>query len=242
MIKKLYLNLFFSLLILLIGYSYARTFNNFWTIKIICFFSIILAGLFFTGFKFNQVPNKINQPIKSIYFIPIAIGIIGLFLTNYFIPFLYIKLMKTELNNDILLSETNLPRFLIMMILTVFLEELYFRRFIAQKILNEKTFSKAIWLSALSFSVGHFFSNTGLLIAFIGGLFLGYIYLKTKNLFLSFLTHLIFNLLSIFIVPKINTKIDLFDSNTTIASIIILGFGLIFIMIYSMEKLIPKKQ
>src|SRR5690606_6035890 len=112
------------------------------------------------------------------------------------------KLINSESNNNISNSITNLPRFLIMMVLTVFLEEMYYRRIIAQKIFNEKGFSKALWISALIFSFGHLLSGNALMSAFLGGLVLSYIFLKTKSLFLSFITHLIYNYTALlFVVP-----------------------------------------
>jgi membrane protease YdiL (CAAX protease family) len=242
MTNRPYLNLFISLTILLIGYYSATEITTYWENKIVNITSIILASLFLTGFSFKNLPNKADLEIYYKYLYPISFGIIGLCLLNYFIPALVYKLMNWNFNNDTLKSITNLPRFLIMMVLSVFLEELYYRRIIAQKILNEKGFTKSIWLSALAFSIGHFFSNTGLLSAFLGGLVLGYIYLKTKSLILSFTAHLIYNYTTFFGALKLNENTNLWNSYLIIYFIILIGLLMIAIMFYIIKKWKPKME
>lgn len=242
MTNRLYLNLFISLTILLIGYYSATEITTYWGNKIVNITSIVLASLFLTGFSFKNLPKKVDLEIYYKYLFPISFGIIGLCLLNYFIPALVYKLMDWNFNNDILKSITNLPRFLIMMVLSVFLEELYYRRIIAQKILNEKGFRKSIWLSALAFCIGHFFSSTGLLSAFLGGLVLGYIFLKTKSLMLSFIAHLIYNYTTYFGALKLNENTNLWNSYLIIYFIILIGLLMIVIMFYIIKKWKPKVE
>ncbi|TDP57584.1 CAAX prenyl protease-like protein [Flavobacterium dankookense] len=242
MTNRLYLNLFISLTILLIGYYSATEITTYWGNKIVNITSIVLASLFLTGFSFKNLPKKVDLEIYYKYLFPISFGIIGLCLLNYFIPALVYKLMDWNFNNDILKSITNLPRFLIMMVLSVFLEELYYRRIIAQKILNEKGFRKSIWLSALAFCIGHFFSSTGLLSAFLGGLVLGYIFLKTKSLMLSFIAHLIYNYTTYFGALKLNENTNLWNSYLIIYFIILIGLLMIAIMFYIIKKWKPKVE
>jgi len=236
MTNRLYLNLFVSLTILLIGYYLATEITTYWENKIVNITSIILAGLFLTRCSFKKLPKNDDLGISQKYFFPILFGIIGLCILNYFIPALVYKLMNWNFNNDTLKSITNLPRFLIMMVLSVFLEELYYRRIIAQEILNEKGFTKSIWLSAFAFSVGHIFSNTGLLPAFLGGLVLGYIYLKTNSLILSFSTHLIYNYITFFGASKLNENAHWWNSYLTITFNILIGILMITVMFNIMPK------
>ncbi|WP_162846477.1 CPBP family intramembrane glutamic endopeptidase [Flavobacterium dankookense] len=226
----------------MIGYYSATEITTYWGNKIVNITSIVLASLFLTGFSFKNLPKKVDLEIYYKYLFPISFGIIGLCLLNYFIPALVYKLMDWNFNNDILKSITNLPRFLIMMVLSVFLEELYYRRIIAQKILNEKGFRKSIWLSALAFCIGHFFSSTGLLSAFLGGLVLGYIFLKTKSLMLSFIAHLIYNYTTYFGALKLNENTNLWNSYLIIYFIILIGLLMIAIMFYIIKKWKPKVE
>ena len=240
MTNRLYLNLFISLTILLIGYYSATEITTYWGNKIVNITSTVVASLFLTGFSFKNLPKKVDLEIYYKYLFPISFGIIGLCLLNYFIPALVYKLMDWKFNNDILKSITNLPRFLITMVLSVFLEELYYRRIIAQKILNEKGFRTSIWLSALAFCIGHFFSSTGLLSAFLGGLILGYIFLKTKSLILSFIAHLVYNYTTFFGALKLNENTNLWNSYLIISLIILIGLLMVAIMIYIINKWKPK--
>lgn len=242
MSKKLYLNLFLSLLILLFGYNFSSGVTNFWTSRIINVLAIILAGFFLIKFNPNLLPKKENSTFRIKYFIPIIIGTIGLFLATYFIPLLIYNLMEWQWTDRIRPTQSELPRFLILLTIWSFLEEIYFRRIISQKLYNEKGFSKAIWISSLIFSIAHILSDNGLFGAFIGGIVLGYIYLKTKNIWLSILTHLTFNLTSFFVSPKLTENLVEFNSYQKISLIIILSFGLILTMILVIKKQTNNKQ
>ncbi|WP_223552284.1 CPBP family intramembrane glutamic endopeptidase [Aestuariivivens sp. NBU2969] len=242
MSKRLYLNLFLSLLILLFGYNFASGLTDFWTIRIINILAIVLAGFFLIKFNPNLLPKKENSTFRIIYIFPIIIGIIGLFLATYFIPLLVYNLMEWQWTDKIRPTQSELPRFLLLLTVWAFLEEIYFRRIISQKLFNEKGFSKAIWISALIFSFAHIFSENGLFGPFVGGIVLGYIYLKTRNIWLSFLTHLAFNLTSFFLSPKLTENIANFNSYQKISLIIILGFGLIVAMFLIIRKQTNNKQ
>ncbi|SFD43285.1 CPBP family intramembrane glutamic endopeptidase [Algibacter pectinivorans] len=242
MSKRLYLNLFLSLLILLFGYNFASGLIDFWTIRIINILAIVLAGFFLIKFNPNLLPKKENSTFRIKYLFPIVIGIIGLFLATYFIPLLIYNLMEWEWTDRIRPTQSELPRYLTLLTVWAFLEEIYFRRIISQKLFNEKGLSKAIWISSLIFSIAHIFSDNGLFGAFIGGIALGYIYLKTKNIWLSILTHLAFNLTSFFVSPKLTKNLAEFNSYQKISLIIILSFGLILTMILIIKKQTNNKQ
>jgi hypothetical protein len=207
MSKRLYLNLFLSLLILLLGYNFASGLTDFWTNRIVNILSIVLAGFFLIKFNPNLLPKKKNSTFRVQYLFPIIIGIIGLFLATYFMSLLVNNLMEWQWTDKIGPTKSELPRYLILLAAWAFLEEIYFRRIITQKLFNNKGFSKALWVSALIFSIAHIFSGNGLLRAFIGGIILGYIYLKTKNIWLSILTHLAVNLTIFFVSPKLTENI-----------------------------------
>ncbi len=236
MSNKLYLNLFLSLLILLLGYNFASGLSDYWTIRIVMTLSIVLAGLFLINFNPKSLPNKDKSTFVVHFLFAIVIGIIGLFLVIHFISILIYYLMEWQWTDEMRPIESELPRFLILLTVSVFLEEIYFRRIIAQKLSNSQGFSKAIWISALIFSISHVFTDIGLFAPFIGGIILGYIYLKTKNIWLSILTHLIYNLTTFFVSPKLTENIGYFNSFQKITLMIILGFGLILTMIWIIMK------
>lgn len=238
MSKRLYLTLFLGLVILLSGYYYASLMTEFWTIRICQILSIVLSGFFIIGFNHNSLPVKSNNPLRLILIVPIIIGVVGLIILNHSIPYLVHSLLNWDWPEIIPPSEENQFRFLIFLVVGGVAEEIYFRRIIAQKIFNSKGISKAIWISALVFSIAHWFGNAGLLYIFIGGLVLGYIYFKTKSLWMSIFAHLSYNLLIYFTSSKMTEQISQFNSTPKIVSIIFLGLILLICMTFLLNYLI----
>jgi len=236
MTKRLYLDLFFSLFILLIGYYFSSYLTNIWLSRITNVLSIIFAGLYLINFNPSLLPEKEKSTFKIQYLLPIIIGIIGLILVSNFITLLIFNLMEWELYHQLRPSKSELPIYLILLFVWVFLEEVYFRRVITQMIFNKKGLNKAIWISSLIFSVAHVLSENGLFMAFIGGVILGYIYLKTKNIWLSIATHLTVNLSNFLLAPKLTEYLTDFNSSKKISLVIILGFGMIIYMILILRK------
>ena len=175
-----------------------------------------------------------------ILIIPILIGIAGLILFNYFSSYLIHQLLSWEWIGDIAPTNEELPNIIGLLVLVVIVEEILFRRIIAQIVYNQKGTSKAIWVSALAFSIAHMFGEIGLLYAFLGGLLFGYIYIKTRNLWMTLFTHLIYNLTILFIVPKISDRVSSFNSLYSIG-IITLSIGLILTMIWILNYFLNEK-
>jgi membrane protease YdiL (CAAX protease family) len=78
------------------------------------------------------------------------------------------------------------------------LEELIFRRYLLSLLVNKYSPYKAILILSLGFSITHIFTNSGLLFVFIMSLFLSWVYVKTKNIFLCFTAHIVVNSISVF--------------------------------------------
>ncbi|WP_194766841.1 CPBP family intramembrane glutamic endopeptidase [Tamlana sp. I1] len=237
MTKNLYLNLFLSLLVLLLGFKFSYGLTDYWTIRIIKILSIIIAALFLIKFNPSSLPKKENQNFKLQYIFPITVGIIGLFVFNHFVLLLGYKLMDWEWIGEVNRTKSESILLVVFIIVWALLEELYCRRIIAQKIYNSKGFSKALWISALIFGLAHTFSDSGFLTTFIGGLIIGYVYLRTLNIWLSIFTHITYNVIYFFVSPIIEIKIGLFNSYQAIT--MFLGFGIL--LLWSMF-LIFKKQ
>ena len=127
-------------------------------------------------------------------------------------------------------------KFIPLMIITVIIEELIFRRIICQMIYNDKGFRKSLWLSSLAFTIAHIFAETSLLSIFIGGLFLAYIYLKTENIYLSITIHLFYNLLSYFSRDLLIKNVNFYNSYSKILGILLIGATFVILMKYYLEK------
>jgi membrane protease YdiL (CAAX protease family) len=232
MTKNLYLNLLLAFIILLIGFYYSSITIDFWTARIIGFASAIISGFALIGFNYKNLPKKRNIPIKPIQILAILVGFSGMFLVIYFFQNLIYSFAGWELEKEYRPANNELARFLVVVVIWVFVEEIYYRRIVAQKIFNQKSFAKAFWISSLVFSIGHWFSDTGLLYAFIGGLILAYLYLKTQSIWLSIFAHLYYNLMTFYITPKISERISDFNTKPKLASLVAIGLILIFIMVF----------
>ena len=238
MSKRLYLTLFLGLTILLFGYYLAYLLTDFWATRICQIASILLSGFFIIGFNYKALPKKKHDiSVRLSLVVPIIIGICGLIILNHFIPYMLYNFLDWEWQDTIQPKEENPVRFIFLLVVWVFLEEIYFRRVIAQKIFNAKGFSKALWISALIFSISHWFSTDGLLYIFLGGLALGYVYLQTRSVWMSILAHLTYNLLIFYISPKITEQISNFNSTLSVLGFMVLGFLMLLIMVFLLKYL-----
>ncbi|MBB6679832.1 CPBP family intramembrane metalloprotease [Aequorivita sp. 609] len=235
MTKNLYLNLILSFIILMIGFKFSSQLNNLWFTRIGNVSSIILAGLFLLKFRATALPEKQKRIFKIQLILPIFIGVIGLYLLNYFTLIFVYNFFDWEWTGEVNRTAKELIELTLMIILLGILEEFYFRRIVAQKLLNSKGFSKALWISALIFGLAHSVTDSGFLSTFLGGLFLGYIYLKTNNLWLTIFTHMEYNLIYFLISPIIDNRLSEFNTIKIISFFVVLGLGLL-LMFYLIFK------
>lgn len=236
MTKNLYLNLSIAVVILLLGYYYSYVTDDFWTSRIIGISTSIVSGFTLIGFNHKNLPKKQKEPIKAIQLIAIVIGFSGLILFINYFGYLIYSFLDWELETQIGPNENELLRYLILLVIWVFIEEIFYRRIIAQKIFNEKGFSKALWISSLIFSIGHWFSDTGMLYAFIGGIILAYIYLKTKSIWLSIFAHMYFNLMTFFVTSVIIRYESEINTKPKMIGMILIGVFFVSIMVFLIKK------
>jgi membrane protease YdiL (CAAX protease family) len=112
----------------------------------------------------EQINYRIKQEQKtlSIYFWVYSFY----FLATYFIPILVYKLMERLWIDAIRPTQSELPKTIIVLTVSVFLEEICFCRIITQKLFNNKGFLKALCVSVLIFSVTHIFFRQWLVRSF----------------------------------------------------------------------------
>lgn len=77
------------------------------------------------------------------------------------------------------------------------IEELFYRRFLLEKLLQKNGCIISLIISSLCFSIIHFERLNSLIPAFIVGMIFGSIYLKTKKIGYSIILHFIFNVIYI---------------------------------------------
>ncbi len=153
----------------------------------------------------KKIEININTLMK--YLILIMLIIIGAGLLDYFSSYYILKFNETDEQKIAYIVGRRIEifnspyRFFIYFVATCFLvplaEEIFFRG-ILHSVLKEKTDKKflVIIFSSLIFAVGHI---DRILISFIYGLFLGYIYEIEKSIFINFFIHMFLNILSILV-------------------------------------------
>jgi membrane protease YdiL (CAAX protease family) len=194
----------------------------------------IFMYLLFTYFMIFKKSNnlKINPSVGKMDVFFSFLGVIGMILLNFSVPTIFNLIIheNIEVSPE---SVINISTIIIAMkiIFIPFVEELYFRKTIMEGLTNSYGYKNALLMSAFLFSLAHIFTSSGLLIVFLSGVFLGYIYNKTKNLYLVFFLHFFNNLVIFFISPKIVmylSRISFSFSLYVLLGILAIGIFLIF--------------
>jgi membrane protease YdiL (CAAX protease family) len=202
-IIPLFLKIFFLQIVISIPFFFIA-FKDFpkkeltFNIWISSFFPELICGIYFLykldlikNFRTNlflEFWNFKNLRIISLgVFIPTAIS----FILNYF------NLINTRLIENI--NYLNSVIFFLLLLLSAFMEEIFFR-FIPYNILKKDELSfKNIFLTSLIFSSFHLFNPNfniiGLINIFIVGIFLSLVYLKTNSIIVSTIVHFLWNFL-----------------------------------------------
>jgi membrane protease YdiL (CAAX protease family) len=140
---------------------------------------------------------KTSNYNSNIYlYLPIlAIGL--LLLNKPFIDFINHLDFFSKLNQVNSFSNYNtltiIYNIISLVIVVPILEELFFRRFLLEKLLKKNSATKSLIISSLCFSFVHFLTPANLLATFIAGLVLGSIYIKTRKVGYSIILHFFTN-------------------------------------------------
>ena len=241
---NIYIKLFFSILVILTGLYYFDFENidrnlNFWLQELNIVFIYLIGCLVLLEFNFKNFPKRNNYYFNSAFILPIFIGIIGYYIINCFVPILLFKLLNIEIEIE-KKSFIEITKFIPLMLIGVIIEELFFRRIISQMILNINGYPKALWISAFLFAISHLFTTSGFLSVFLGGVFLGYIYLKSQNIYVVMFAHISNNLLIYFLSNKIVENNVQYNSYPKLLLLCLIGVFLLVIMVYLINKQLIK--
>lgn len=221
--------IFISLLFLIIGIFYIEKVNISSLIIIVLTSLVYIISIFIlNGFKlpiFNFKKDSQQNNFRLLMFV--IIGTIGLYLFNYLIPTVTKIVLFNDIKGNSSYESVSFISIIAIIIIYPFLEELFFRKLITEKLYIKKGFKFALILSATIFSLSHVFSDNGLLGAFLGGLTLGFIYLKTFNLLFCFICHALNNIL----ILILSTRLDylVFNNNS---AIILFTLFIVMILLY----------
>lgn len=195
MYKKLIL---FTLTLLFVVYvDFIFIFNS----KIVLFFLFFISFVLYRErfiVKNDFLFKKNNILIFFIGIITITVFIIGYnMLVNHFINDFNLKVYTKPLIYNLL----------IIFLISIF-EELIFRGYFLKQLLISENKLKAIILTSLSFSICHFFTDSGLLYVFISSLIISIIYLFTKSVLIVIILHLYSNFVVLFLFNKLITLLN----------------------------------
>lgn len=228
MTKNLNLLLILFTSLILIGYKFASDFNEFWVTNITVIATMIISGLLMICFDKWKIPSKEKTSFSINHFAGVLIGTMGLLLVCYFIQILGYKIAGVELDSFIKYDKPT--RVVTSLLLLAICEEIIFRRILSQKINNAFGFKKSILISSLIFAISHIYTDSGLLIVFIAGMILTYIYLKTNNIYLSIIAHLVYNFSVYYLQPIYIKYIEEISEFSVIILVLFIGIGFILWM------------
>ncbi|WP_430409339.1 CPBP family intramembrane glutamic endopeptidase [Kordia sp.] len=173
---------------------------------IIVSFLITYIVLFRLFWKLNfDIKKVLNLKAYKLKFLPYLILIVsGLYLLNR--PLLYLGRLwdyysvgkfETNFNSFTGFNAAFIYHLIITLIIAPILEELFFRKFLLQKLLEKNSQKVSIIISSVCFAIIHIETPYNLIPTFVFGIVSSLIFIKTKKIGYSIFLHFLFNLLVI---------------------------------------------
>lgn len=222
--KKFYLYIICTMIVVFVEKKYEL--NGF------LLFSFFVVSLFY----FENSKSLLKFSFSTLQKVPVAYVILFIFSISVFfniIPSLILKNYKIdEISNYTVIG------FLKVLIIFPILEELVFRGGLLSLLLKNVSSKKAIFISALGFSITHYLSDSGLLAVFILGVLLAHLYIKTKNIYFCIIAHILTNFFVIVLVPFLASVMKIKEIPSQLMVLIIAGLIIIFssFKIYRYDK------
>lgn len=163
--------------------------------------SFLMICFYFWKPKFDLRDSlKISNYRPKIYlYLPLVA--IGLFLINK--PFWDIEKIvifyQSDMESEPFGFEKGISRsmydYISILLIAPIIEELFFRKFLLGKLIEKNKVNLSLLISSLCFSLIHVETPNNIVPAFIGGIILGSVYLKTRKIGYAVLLHFLFNLI-----------------------------------------------
>lgn len=116
------------------------------------------------------------------------------------------------------------------------LEELIFRGSLLSLLIKTESPKKAIFLSSLGFSLGHYLSSSSLFAVFVLGVFLAYVYLKTESVFLCIIAHALNNFLALVFSPFLISMLKIKETGCYLLVTIVMSSIIMLFSSFSVYK------
>ena len=172
---------------------------NFLLIPLITGIAVISYGLWRGGYKWVSLLQEKRMPLNLYIIILLTSVGLSLFLAEVdkFVRFYYpmteiwAEIFQNIYQANIILS------FVGIVVIPPLIEEILFRGIILKGFLKIYSPALAISLSSLLFALIHI-NIWQMITAFIAGIFLGWVYYRSKSLFLVIFSHVVFNAIAVF--------------------------------------------
>ena len=222
--KKFYLYIICTMIVVFVEKKYEL--NGF---LLFSFFSISI-------FFFENLKSLFNFPFSKKQTMLVVYVLLFIICFSFFFNLLPSLVLKK--NNIQEISNYSTFGFLKVLIIFPILEELVFRGGLLSLLLKKISSKKAIFISALGFSITHYLSDSGLLAVFILGVLLAHLYIKTKNIYFCIIAHILTNFFVIVLVPFLASIMKIKEIPTQLMVLIIAGLIIIFssFKIYRYDK------
>lgn len=188
--------------------------ENNWNNIFYCFSFVVfpIGILILLKGNFNGV-KKLFILEKKDEIVPIAFfSFTGFF---FFLTFYNMIFYVLKISMNIPIEFTQMKYSFLSVLSSIFLfpifEELFFRRLLAHHFLERYGFKKAVYYSAFLFMIVHNLNEGGLLDLFLCGSIFAYIYLKTRNVYLVVVLHMLNNFFYVLFSGTITPLIIFFE-------------------------------
>lgn len=214
---------------------------------VFAFFTVFMLTYFIRKKKTGE--RAINLNLKNIKILPlIVLGMLclGIGITDPLANLIpmpeFVKTMFLDA-----LGDPNIYTFTTLVIVAPILEELIFRGIMLGGLLTRYSPLKSILISSLLFSFVHL-NPWQFIAAMISGLFLGWIYYKTRSVVPTIIMHSVNNLVGFLAIAKygkesIDNSLVQIAGGTVNAAVIIIGSMLVFVgSVYLLQKQFAKDE
>lgn len=136
-------------------------------------------------------------------FLPIIMNIVAIFTAEFFLPEYIDHILG---RTSIFISFDKIIFLLLQIFILALLEEIAWRGFFQKQLYKKLTLNHVLIISSFLFSICHFTSGNMIVISydltfiFINSIIYGYLFFKTRNVWVSTLSHFMANLFSVFIL------------------------------------------
>jgi membrane protease YdiL (CAAX protease family) len=183
-------------IIIELNYEYLLFYSNLTIIIFLHSLILSICTLFFLS-KLKKLKN-ITLPYENI--LKNTFGVI-------IISFLFVFFVETILGYTVLDIEEqvnySLYELISIAMINPIIEELFFRKFLANELRKNYNIAKGVIFSSILFALAHLPHMHIMIVAFFGGIIAAIIFFKTKNILYPILFHILWNTLTIISILKI---------------------------------------